>query len=179
MRAEEITEETARRLGDYQGELTDDGFRSWLAELIIPIIGIPALKIACEPFVRAAIWKALKHSSEPNRFDDYSETVRELTQDVWCWAHVKRDAFLKPGTAKFSTRIYERAFIMARGWLTKKRNNRRSCVKRRYDLPTLVDAKRLSIVLDREEQEKAQRESEAKEIQAEMQKVEYEPVLSP
>jgi hypothetical protein len=165
---QQITEGIAKYLADYDGKLTHAEFRLWLAEIIAPVVGFHAIKRVSEPFVRSAIWRTLGHSSEPNRLDDYSELVRELEQEVWLWTYLHLDELTKPGTAKITTRLYERAVVMTRAWLKKQRGRRAATIRHIFDLPTKAASKRIAAELDREEREKAEQKTESKEIQDEM-----------
>jgi hypothetical protein len=173
---QQITEGIAAHLPSYDGKLTDAEFRAWLTEIIVPLVGFHAIKRVCQPFVRAAIWRTLGQSAEPNRLDDYSELLKELSQDVWLWVYLYQDKLRKPGLAKITTRVYERAAIMTKAWLKKQRTRRSAVIRRVYDLPPKSKAndaaEKLALEMDREALERAERYAETKEIIEEMKKLE-------
>jgi hypothetical protein len=167
---QQITASIAKYLPNYDGKLTHAEFRTWLAEIIAPVVGFHGIKRVSEPFVRSAIWRTLEHSIEPSKYDDYSELVRELEQEVWLWTYLHQDDLRKPGSAKITTRLYERAAIMTRAWLKQQRTRRGAVIRHLFDLPTKADAKRIAAKLDREAREKAEQDTEQKEIHLEMEK---------
>jgi hypothetical protein len=171
---QQVTEGIAAHLPSYDGKLTDGEFRAWLTEIIVPIVGFHAIRRVCEPFARAAIWRTLGHGTEPNRLDDYSELLKELLQELWLWVYLYQTELQKPGTAKVTTRVYERAVIMTKAWLKKQRVRRAAVIRQVYDLPRKSKsdaAEKLAEQMDREATEKAAAGAEAKEIQEEMKKV--------
>lgn len=171
---QQITDGIAAHLPSYDDELTDAAFRAWVTEIIVPLVGFHAIRRACQPFVRKAIWKTLEHSTEPNKFDDYSETVRELEQEVWLWVYLYQGELRKPGTAKITTRVYERAAITTKDWLKKQRTRRAAVIRQIYDLPRKSKsdaAEKLAEQMDAEARQLADQHAEAKQIQHEMKKV--------
>lgn len=172
---QQITEGIAANLPSYDGKLTDSEFRVWLTEVIAPVVGFYGVKRACEPFARAAIWRTLGHGTEPSKYDDYSELLKELLQELWLWVFLHQEELRKPGTARITTRVYERAAIMTKAWLKQQRTRRSAVIRHIYDLPskskTNDDAERLAAEMDREVMESAALEAEAKEIVEEMKKV--------
>jgi len=174
--ANQILDGIAKHLPDYSGPLTNVAFQKWVTEIIVPVVGFYAIRRVCQPFVRKAIWEGLGHSTEPSKYDDYPETVKELEQEVWIWAFLNQEKLTKPGKAKITTRLFARAKVMTSDWMKRQRTRRFAVIRRVYNLPGKAKikaaAQNLAAALDREAVEGAQRRAESEEIQLEMKKLE-------
>jgi len=171
---EQVTTGIAKHLPSYTGHLTDTAFQTWIAEIIVPVVGFYGIKHLCAPFVHKAIWRGLGHATAPSLYDDYPETVRELEQDVWLWAFLNLDKLTKRGTAKITTRLYRRAEIMTKDWMKRQKTRRFAVVRRVYNLPKKSKflAERKAAELDRESEQVKREETEREEIRDEMKKAE-------
>jgi len=113
------------QLREFAGS-TDDEFRQWAGKLLDP--AIERLKFFYELYssshklVLSAIWRALDNAVEPSLYDNYSETVQELANEVWLWAFLNIEALMRKGTAKASTRIYALARKHTWFWKRKQQN---------------------------------------------------------
>jgi hypothetical protein len=65
-------------------------------------------------FIFEGIWKVVRAATD--LMDD--RTVQDIADNVWLWAVENPNELFTPGTAKISTRLYEKAYWQARAWKT-------------------------------------------------------------
>jgi hypothetical protein len=105
----------AHKLKHYRLMLKDDDFCRWAANVLEATIFIHALIAETERFVYKAIHNVLANCDGLGV--DYC-TADEIASDVWMWALTHIDELRKPGTAKLTTRMSDRARWQARAWKT-------------------------------------------------------------
>jgi len=111
--AYDILRGLAQYLNQYQGDLTDDDFQSWAADIIQPAVQFYAIKRECTKRVYAAIWKVLKSGEDLGICDD--SNADDIAQRVWIFVLNELDSLTDPKQpAKPSTRLYAVARDQAR-----------------------------------------------------------------
>jgi hypothetical protein len=80
--------------------------------------------------VYAALWSVLQGQQDLAE-DTLEAEVRALYFDTWIWAWENLDSLLTPGTASISTRLYAKAYWIARSWKTTRLRHRQRFVS--YD----------------------------------------------
>ena len=167
-----ILEGLAAFLPEYAGRLTEASFQAWLIEILVPLVGFYGIMRVSRPYALKAIWEGLGHSLEPSKYDDYPETVRELEQELWMWVFLHVEDLKKPGTARLTTRVYERAKIMTRAWMKSQRTRRAAVIRKVYNLPSKAKTKdaadKLAAQIDSADRKQQRENTDKKEIQTEM-----------
>lgn len=111
MDGEAIAEGIARYLMDYSGELADEAFQSWAADIILPLLAFNEIHRTSARYVKSAIWKVLGSCSD---LGVTADTLHEAEQNVWVWSWLHLDKLRDPkAKAKPSTRLYEVAKFAA------------------------------------------------------------------
>ncbi len=131
--AERLVAGLATQLEAFPGD-TDQEFIEWVSAILTPAIHrlrqFYDMKANYSTIVYSAIWRALGNTLEPSKFDDYPETVRELSNEIWLYIFLNLDKFTNRGSAKLSTRLFAFASRHTRDW-RKAQQIRFACINRR------------------------------------------------
>jgi hypothetical protein len=131
--AERLVTGLASHLEAFPGD-TDQEFVEWASTILTPAIQrlrlFYDLNKQYSKIVYSSIWRALGNTLEPSKFDDYPETVRELSNEIWLYIFQNLDKFTNRGSAKLSTRLFAFAGRHTRDWC-KAQQIRFACINRR------------------------------------------------
>jgi hypothetical protein len=108
-------------------KLTDDAFCRWAANALEAAVFVCALRNESEPFVYKAIHNVLAMCDGLGvhyRTMHELGTADEIASDVWLWMLTHVDELRTPGSAKLTTRMFERARWTARQWKTRQLRDR-------------------------------------------------------
>lgn len=116
-----VVEDVARHLDDYNGLLTDAAFLPWASGIVkseaTRISKFYELRSQYERYVLGAVWGVMRKAGDLSD-DDPVRTARTLADETWQWAFENLDSLLTPGKARISTRLHAKAFWIARAWKT-------------------------------------------------------------
>jgi hypothetical protein len=142
--AQRIVESVARFLRDYDRELNDEAFLDWFievtAEALDKLKWFYDLHEECKRLIYKALWMSVGRNNE---IDDHiaadelpivSQTVQDLSQELWTWVIEHYEQLVIPGTAKLSTRLFARARIIAAAWKKKHHVRRGVIIRMLYGL---------------------------------------------
>jgi hypothetical protein len=131
--AERIVDDLAKDLHGYHGKLLDRPFLTWATKIVKKetqrIAQFYEMRTKYELFVFEGIWRVLRTARDLADYagpDGDTETARDIADEVWLWAFEKLDSLLSPdNTAKPSTRLFVKAYWIARAWKTRRLRERR------------------------------------------------------
>jgi hypothetical protein len=116
-----ILDDVARRLPDYQGEVTVQGFPAWCESVAFPLREWFAMKREHASAVRGGILHITNGCSDLGV--DYG-TVRELENQAWLKIFLQIDGFLAEGTAKLKNRLFAMGRWQAMAWRSERLRHR-------------------------------------------------------
>ena len=149
--ADNIIEGVASYLGEYQGQINDDEFKVWAADIIRPaaqrIARLYQLLEEHGGAIRGGIRSALPIR---NQMDDNNALTEEIFQEVAILILRYLDRLTKPGPAKLSSRLYGLARRHALDYHVKKARRRHMAVQRRisqsgsFHIPEVMSSQELA-----------------------------------
>lgn len=142
--AQRIVESVARFLPSYDRELNDEAFLAWFTEVAAEALDklkwFYDLHEECKRLIYKAMWMSVGRNCE---IDDHiaadempivSQTVQDLSQELWTWVIENHEKLIIPGPAKLSTRLFARARIIAAAWKKKQHVRRGVIIRMLYGL---------------------------------------------
>ncbi len=118
--ADNILQGLAARLAQYDGQLDDESFLLWAADIIggaVERIGFfYSLQRECRESIRVGIWMILSKNIDLIDNTNSSFVIRQIEQNTlqWAWDHL--DDLMETGSAKLSTRLAAQAKFQTLTW---------------------------------------------------------------